>query len=137
MVVLLHAGLLRVGLRDMPDEHGADAVRPLARLQVEGAVQLVHRDALRVHLVDAHELELGVVLDAAHRGLQRAHHPALAAPRRPDEHHAVAHHRHLVQLDALERERLGLLQPALGDDVGQVRLELRVLRDGLLDARQE
>ena len=32
VVVLLHAGLLRVGLRDVPDEHGADAVGPLARL---------------------------------------------------------------------------------------------------------
>eukprot|EP00964_Phaeocystis_antarctica_P042671 scaffold24462_cov48-Phaeocystis_antarctica.AAC.3 len=121
-LILLHPRLLRVGLRYVTDEHGADAVGPLTRLQVECAVELVHSDTLRVHLVDAH---------------QRAEDLALAAARRPDEHHAVPHYGHLVELDALESEDLSVLQAALCYHVVQVGLELLVGRDGLLYAGEE
>jgi len=69
--------------------------------------------------------------------LQRTEDLALAAARRPDEHHAVPHDGHLVELDALELEDLRVLQPALFDDVVEVGLELLVRGDGLLDAGEE
>ena len=141
-VFLRDASLVGIGLRNVADEHRANAVRPLAGGQVEGAVQLVHRDRLWVELVHAHLLIAGdplalVVLAARHGRLQHAQHLGFATARRADSHHAVAHGRHLVELDALDSEVDGHLQPHLLGHARELGLELGVDGVRLDDAREE
>ena len=132
------ARLLRVRLRHMTDEHRCDSVGPLASLQVKGAVQLVHRDRLWIHCHDAHLVEVGVILDSRHGRLQHSQHAALATTGWADQHHAMPHDRHFVELDALDQEvwRELELEGPLRHGL-DLRLEICVLCAWLCDAGED
>mmetsp|Transcript_14390 Transcript_14390/g.42318 ORF Transcript_14390/g.42318 Transcript_14390/m.42318 type:complete len:557 (-) Transcript_14390:122-1792(-) len=132
------ARLLRVRLRHMTDEHRCDSVGPLASLQVKRAVQLVHRDRLWIHCHDAHLVEIWVILDSRHGRLQHSQHAALATTGWADQHHAMPHDRHFVELDALDQEvwRELELEGSLRHGL-DLRLEIRVLCAWLCDAGED
>eukprot|EP00962_Isochrysis_galbana_P020201 scaffold5892_cov112-Isochrysis_galbana.AAC.16 len=91
-----------------------------------------------VHSPHPHLVKVGVVLDARHCGLEDAEDARLAAASRADQHHAMAHHGHLVQLDALDEE-LGnelQLEIVLGRRL-DLRLELWILGVGFLHAGKD
>mmetsp|Transcript_33896 Transcript_33896/g.95223 ORF Transcript_33896/g.95223 Transcript_33896/m.95223 type:complete len:995 (+) Transcript_33896:5050-8034(+) len=104
--------LLRLVPGHVAEEHGHDAVGPLARDVVEAAVQVLRRDGLRVEacLVDnLGRVHRTLVCQVRERLLQRVEGGGLAAERQADEHDAVPHHVALVELDDLLHEvRVGL-----------------------------
>ena len=125
-------------------EHGRqDAVRPLHRLQVVRAVQLVHVDALRVDHLRPHERE------AVHAGLGEAgaraskHRPAcaLAAEAHAHQHVAMAGGLGVAQLDALLDDDGVVLEAGagqlLGDDVAQLAELVRRQVQGREQVRQQ
>ena len=87
-------------LRAVAVDDREDAVGPLVRHRVELAVELAHRDRLGVehgwHL--AYALVLPLLVQQRERRGERAVARGLAREGQPDDHEAVAHEDHLVEL---------------------------------------
>ena len=95
--------------------HREDAVAPLVRHAVELAVELAHGDGLRVDYVVRHRVLVGAtILHLGKRRAERLVHGALGAVRVADDHEAVTHDDHFVELRDLNEEELGQLQVLLG-----------------------
>mmetsp|Transcript_13850 Transcript_13850/g.49705 ORF Transcript_13850/g.49705 Transcript_13850/m.49705 type:complete len:401 (+) Transcript_13850:634-1836(+) len=119
-------------VRESLVHHREDAVLPLLRLRVALSVQLTHRDRLRVHALEL-ALHLSFLAALRHDG-ERAREDAigarLAAERLPDDHEAVTHDDHLVQLRRFEEEVRVRLEVHLRACLVHRGLHLRVVRLG-------
>eukprot|EP00982_Pelagococcus_subviridis_P013775 31278-Pelagococcus_subviridis.AAC.10 len=111
-----------------------DAVGPLVRRVVEIAVQLSHRDRLRVQAHELSPLEYlrPSLVEPRHRGAQRTVAHRLPAAGGTHEHEPVPHDGHLVHLDHLTDERGDGLDLQLFAALSQGFVQVVVIHLGLL-----
>ena len=119
-----------------------NAIGPLMRHGIELPIQLAHGYRLGIEAVGVHRLEVAagrrhLALERGHGRPQRLVALGLAGAGGADEHEAVAHHRRLVQLHALDEEAGDVLEGVLGAGEAQRRLQHLVVDGLLLGLREE
>ncbi len=119
-----------------------NAIGPLMRHGIELPIQLTHGYRLGIEAVGVHRLEVAagrrhLALEQGHGRPERLVALGLAGAGGADEHEAVAHHRRLVQLHALDEEAGDVFDAVVGAGAAQRGVEHLVV-DGLLpDLREE
>ena len=133
------APLDRLVLRALPVDDRQDAIRPLMAHRVELSVQPARRHRLGVEARVAH-LDIALLLglgEQRERGGEGAVVSGLAREWESDDHEAVAHEEHLVDLEHLGDEVSLLLQPLLFEDRLHGAPEQVVVGGRQVDAREE
>eukprot|EP00964_Phaeocystis_antarctica_P055483 scaffold32640_cov63-Phaeocystis_antarctica.AAC.1 len=129
----------RLVLRALPVDDREDAVGPLVAHRVELAVEPAGRHRLGVEARVAHlDVALHLLLgEQRERGGEGAVVGGLTREGQPDDHEAVAHEEHLVDLEHLGDEGGHLLQPLLVEDGLHRAPEQVVVGGRQVDAREE
>lgn len=109
--------------------HRQDTVAPLVRRGIELAIQLAHRDGLGIddgdlHAMLVHQLP---VLQETETVRQHSISRGLATEWQSDDHKAVAHDHHLVDLLDLLQEMIRALQICRSARIPRARVDVRII----------
>jgi hypothetical protein len=99
-------------VNSLAEQFAENAVTPLMRRIVEGAVELPHRDGFGVHIELPHLVVFAALfVELGQRISQHVLAHGLPAPRRPHGHKPVPQHRDVIQLNGLGHKGGNALPP--------------------------